>query len=382
MEQIENVNFSRLQWCCQELGISVDRLARECNVPEPKFDLARNGKPSFTFNQLRRIASFLGRGVLFFLEKGEVNPEAVHSPQFRTVKNQKSTLSPKVRRLIENVERQRDIFLSLLDELNDPGIPNFEPPILPSKDLPKAAAITREWLGLRDEVEFSEYRSAVEARGVLVFLSNGFHGKWQIPKDDPICGFSLIHPVCPLIFVKKYSASVRQTFTLMHELAHLLLHQDSFIDEESDLFAHSGQEREANDFAGLLLVPDAILDSIDVASRPKNISMYEDWLMPYRRRIGVSSEVLLIRMHQAGLLSFEDYRKYAEWKASIVEPEKDGGNRSNRFREPIHVFGDPYVRTVLESFHARNISLARASTYLDNLKISDVRKLERAYANA
>lgn len=79
MDRIKNVNFSRLEWCCHELGIAVDGLAHECNVPPTSIDLARTGKPSFTFNQLRKIASFLGRGVLFFLETGDVNPDAVHS---------------------------------------------------------------------------------------------------------------------------------------------------------------------------------------------------------------------------------------------------------------------------------------------------------------
>jgi hypothetical protein len=35
------------------------------------------------------------------------------------------------------------------------------------------------------------------------------------------------------------------------------------------------------------------------------------------------------------------------------------------------------VRTVLDALSARRISLAKASTYLDNLKISDLHKLER-----
>jgi hypothetical protein len=44
------------------------------------------------------------------------------------------------------------------------------------------------------------------------------------------------------------------------------------------------------------------------------------------------------------------------------------------------VFGDKYVRTVLDALNARHITLAKASTYLDNLRISDLRQLERYYA--
>ena len=43
----------------------------------------------------------------------------------------------------------------------------------------------------------------------------------------------------------------------------------------------------------------------------------------------------------------------------------------------MNVFGKPFVYAVFDSLHNRNITLAKASTYLDNLKISDVRQLER-----
>jgi hypothetical protein len=45
------------------------------------------------------------------------------------------------------------------------------------------------------------------------------------------------------------------------------------------------------------------------------------------------------------------------------------------------MFGEPFVRTVLDALSAKHISLAKASTYLDNLKIKDVHQLEGAYAN-
>ena len=51
---------------------------------------------------------------------------------------------------------------------------------------------------------------------------------------------------------------------------------------------------------------------------------------------------------------------------------KDGWQPRYRNREPKHIFGDGYVRTVLDALNSRRITLAKASTYLDNLKISDL----------
>jgi len=39
-----------------------------------------------------------------------------------------------------------------------------------------------------------------------------------------------------------------------------------------------------------------------------------------------------------------------------------------------------FVRTVLDALDARNITLAKASSYLDSLKIKDLHQLERHYA--
>jgi Zn-dependent peptidase ImmA (M78 family) len=58
-----------------------------------------------------------------------------------------------------------------------------------------------------------------------------------------------------VIVVKKQYWDTRQTFTLMHELGHLLLHKPSSIDDEHDLQSHQGHEREANAFARYLLIP-------------------------------------------------------------------------------------------------------------------------------
>lgn len=103
------------------------------------------------------------------------------------------------------MEKQRAVYLSLREDLDDTDRPWFIPPDLPRQDIPEAARITRQWMGLSDQNSFDTYRAAVEARGVLVFRSNGYTGKWQIAKEDPILGFTLYDETCPMIVIKKQS---------------------------------------------------------------------------------------------------------------------------------------------------------------------------------
>ncbi len=387
MERIKSINRDRILWCCEDNGISTDNLATELDIPQSSMSKVVAGEDGLTFNQLKKIADYFGRGVLFFLEQSPVNIQIAHSPQFRTLANQKPEISTKLRAFIKRAEKQRDIFIGLREDLDPADYPIYAPPEVPRDNPELAARITRDWLGLTNQSTFDEYRAAVEAKGVLVFRSNGYNGKWQIAKESPILGFCLYEPTCPVIVIKKLDkkAEVSQTFTLMHELGHLILHRSSSIDDNDDISFHSrGQEREANLFAGCLLVPDNALHSINDNTRPNDVSLYDDWLRSLRRELGVSGEVIIIRLLNANRISQEQYNTYKQWlndRPPLQPEDEEGGSRAYRHREPMRVFGDRFVKTVLDSLSTRRISLSKASNYLDTLKIQDLHKLERYYAN-
>lgn len=380
MERIQSINPERIAWCCADHGITPSDLASELSIATASIERVMSGEDGLTFNQLHKIAEYFGRGVLFFLEPGPVNETQVHTAQFRTLANQKPELSSKLKTLIERVEKQREVYLSLCENLSSTDQTKFNPPELHGKTPPDAARIVRQWLGLCERNSFDSYREAVEARGMLVFRSNGYSGKWQIAKENPILGFSLFYPTCPVIVIKKQDWEPQQSFTLMHELGHLLLHKTSSIDDEQDMQSHQGKEQAANAFAGHLLVPDAFLTNIRDQVRPDDISQYDAWLERPRKIWGVSGEVILRRLLDAGRLTQDRYTAYRQWKKRTPNLQKDGGNRQYRHREPQHIFGDTFVQTVLDALDARYITLAKASSYLDNLKINDLHQLERHIA--
>lgn len=381
MERIQHINPERIEWCCADYGITPSILASHLGIAESSIERVMTVKDGITFNQLRKIAEYFGRGVLFFLETVPLDDIQVHSPQFRTLANHKPALSSKLKHFIERVEKQRDVYLSLREELGDGDQPYFNPPDLFGRNPVEAALIARQWLGLSKQNNFDTYREAVEAQGILVFLSNGYNGKWQIAKENPIIGFSLYFTICPVIVIKKQDSEERQSFTLMHELGHLLLHKISSIDDETDFQSHKGREFEANTFAGNLLIPDDFLASIQDIKRPKEASLYDEWLKLERKKWGVSGEAILLRLLNAGRITKTQYAAYKQWKEEAPILQRDKGFRLYRHREPKHVFGDTFVRTVLGALDARHITLAKASSYLDNMKIKDLHQLERHIAS-
>lgn len=383
MDRIESINTERIRWCANERGVSLEQLADEAGVPRRALVSLLEDEVGLTFSQLRKLADYFGRGVLFFLDPGPVDEQQVHSVQYRTLTNQKPELSPNVRKLIERVERQRELYLALREELHPDDYPVFAPVDVVGRRPAEAAAVVRRWLGLDQANTFDDFRNAVEAKGILVFRSNGYAGRWQIAKDSPILGFGLYSETCPVIVLKKARAETQQSFTLMHELGHLLLHRTSSIDDDADMHSQQGHEREANSFAGHLLVPDAWLAQVSDEDRPASVEQYELWLAPFRQRWGVSAEVILRRLLDSGRLPQERYAAYRTFvRGRQYEDDDGGGNRTYRHREPKHIFGDMFVRTVLNALGSRKITATKACSYLDGLKLTDLHSLERYVAGA
>lgn len=381
MAKIKDINFDRIQWCCADSKITIEDLAEAIGVRSAILNKESLSDTGLTFPQLKRLANYFGRGALFFLEADPIDVDRAHTPAFRTLANQKPEMSTRLRLLIERVETQRDIFLSLREELKDADPVQFSPPDFDRTDLKGSALLARQWLKLGLANTFETYRAAVEARGVLVFRSNGYAGQWQIAKEAPVLGFALYSDVCPAIMVKKDTWESVQSFTLMHELGHILLHKESSIDDEQDMQSYKGHEREANAFAGFLLVPDEILVTVKDEAQPAEVSQFEQWLKPQSQSLGISTEVVLRRLLDAGRLSQAAYADYRTWRNNKAKDESSTGVRMYRHREPKHIFGGAFIHTVLDSLQAKNITLTKASRYLDGIKISDLHELEKHIAN-
>jgi len=370
-------------WCSEQYGITLNELARQQHIAPHTMEKATRGEPSLTFNQLEKVAKFFNRGILFFLEKTPAREEQVYSPQFRTLSSQKANLTPNLKNIIQRFEKQRETYIGLLEDIGEQPGSGWEPVDMPQpsqSNIKGVAAFVRLWLGVGSRCSFDELRSAVESKGILVFVSNGYQGQWKIAKENPVRGFSMYYPEFPIIVIKKLDAKVAQTFTLAHELGHLLLHRESMIDVEDDFYSHQGRERDANAFAGNLLVPDAFVDDIDWQHFPLDtVNAYENYLKSYSKQWGVSVEAILRRLMDEGKLASKYYEAYREWKQEQPLHETSGGARY-RYLEPGNMFGDTFVRTVLDAYRSDHITLAKASTYLDNLKIDYIHALEARYA--
>jgi Zn-dependent peptidase ImmA (M78 family) len=174
----------------------------------------------------------------------------------------------------------------------------------------------------------------------------------------------------------------RQTFTLAHELGHILLFRESTIHSVASLTSHARKERLANEFAGHFLIPQEYLSQINTSCLSNDPGVLESQLQSHRRLWGVSTDTILIRPFASNQLPQSVYDDFKEWRATRPTEQSSGGTREWRHREPQHILGDTYVRAVLQALDTNKLTLVKASKYLDNLNLDDLKLLERHYSGA
>lgn len=148
----------------------------------------------------------------------------------------------------------------------------------------------------------------LEERGVKVV-------EFEINKNFD--GFSTWVDSIPLIVLNKSFDNVRKRFTVLHELAHLLLQFNPSIKERDiERFCHS--------FAGAFLIPEQSLKNIFKVSR-KNFSI--DELIEIKEYYGISVQALVYRLFNLDYISEHAHKNFfIEVRKNHLQDEKEWGN--------------------------------------------------------
>ncbi len=154
----------------------------------------------------------------------------------------------------------------------------------------------------------------------------------------------------PVIVVNINMPLERRRFTLAHELAHRLIHEDSAINHE----------KASDVFAGSFLVNAEHLKK-GIGGQRRNISFPE--LVQIKRLYRVSAAAMLMRFKQVGILSesavayaFQTFAK--SWRKKEPKPLEDDGN-AGKFESPKR-----FQRLCYWALSERLISPSKASEFL------------------
>jgi Zn-dependent peptidase ImmA (M78 family) len=251
--------------------------------------------------QLRKLAKVYKRPLgVFYLPEPPPDVRPLHD--FRRLPGRVAGVqSPELRFEIRRAQSRRELALNLHQGVGGPP-PTFALSATLSDDPEAVGTVIRSALGIRyeDQIKWSggheslnAWRSALESAGVLVFQATTV-------AVTEIRGFSIGETPLPAVVVNIKDSPRGRTFTMLHELTHLMLHEGGLCDTLEEGERRPEDQRAevfCNHVAGATLVPrQHFLTEELVRSRPRQAEWPDDDVERLARRYGVSREVLLRRL--------------------------------------------------------------------------------------
>ncbi len=308
-----------LDWAVDRIGWDEAEAASRF----PRLADWRDADPAPTFKQLEGFAR-AARVPLGYLFLAEPPVEQMPIPDFRTVANAGvQRPSPDLLDTIYECQGRQEWYRDFAQSQGDSPLP-FVGSVTESDSVVEVANTIRESVrfGLADRSKFPNWEDArrrlideIEDLGVLVMISGYVGGNTHRTLDpQEFRGFTLSDPLAPLIFVNGADSKAAQIFTLIHELAHVWAGHTGLSDANISDTNGSAREVWANRVAAEVLLPLSVVESEYSGS----VDVPE--LQRLARRYKVSTLVVLGRVRDAGLISWELYlQRFAEERARVQE---------------------------------------------------------------
>lgn len=283
---------------------------------------------------------------------------------FRSFDGAKVSLSYETTRAIRLVQSRQSSLVRLAEI--DPLIIPPELEIISLSDDPeeKGSSFRRklgfsvlEQLQMPRDRAFSKWRTRVEGLGVSVYV--------EPLGDDGARGVSLYQTPFPAIIVNQNEKHIgARCFTLLHELAHILLRHAGI----SDLNRTHRVERFCNRFAAAFLMPaEAVRSVIELGDGLREPSLQSLGFAADKLCVTMSS--LALRLEEIGIAPTGYYRKMARNLAKLATPApaKASTKKSEVPYKYTYLsrFGENFTGKVLESFENGSISNVEASQILN-----------------
>ncbi len=368
-----------LVWGRTSIGMSVEDAARRVGVPEGRLRSWESGESAPTVAQLRKAAHVYRRPLaVFYLPEPPRGFDAMKDFR-RLPESTAASWSPELHVEFRRATKQREIALELLEnagtELRRVELPAY------ADDPETFADAVRDLLGVSLEEQMTwrdRYRAlagwidAVEEAGALVLQTSGI-------ELDEMRGFSLALEPLPVVVVNAQDSPRGRTFTLLHELTHVLLRNGGLCDlgERESQSEEGRTEVFCNRVAAAVLMPRAALEAETAVLRHRPGAEWEDdELRILADRYGASREAVLRRLVTIGKATMAHYlRKREEFLRIYAEQMGSRTGFAPYHRVKVRDLGRSYVRIVLEAYHREEIG---ASDLADSLgvKLKHVAKIE------
>ena len=333
--QSTRTNPDVIAWAIEDSGYDVPTLAEKLESAGVTESIVRDwisGIATPTRGQLTKLARVLRRQRAVFYMKEP--PQSV-GPQLdlrRAAGDSERPLTPEERFLVRKAVSRQEYVAWLLRD----SAPISLPPASEHVEPAAVAARIRSWMGMRssdrsdwrsDLEAYRAWKRRVEAHGILVMeLRFGANG---------IRGFSVSDNHAPLIAVNTAYTVPARLFTLLHELAHIVLKSSSSCLPDAYSFDQV-TERWCDRVAGACLLPrEELLDFQRVRGGSKTIEFVREVANEFR--CSLRAAVIALSEVDVGFRELYSSIRQPIRKADTDKPRRRGGGGQRR---PERRFGE------------------------------------------
>ena len=159
---------------------------------------------------------------------------------------------------------------------------------------------------------FSLLRSRTEDAGVFVLLKGDLGSYHTAIPVDAFRGFAIADAVAPFVVINDQDSTPAWSFTLLHELVHLLLGQTGI----SGANPGTGTEELCNKVAAEWLLPARELEQIEIDLN-QDIAEQQKRISKFARRRNLSHTMVAYRLLRSGRVDQQNFNRlradFAEW---------------------------------------------------------------------
>lgn len=372
-----------LCWARNLDRITLDEAAAKMKINTDRLQAWESGTEKPSLRQAKDLAKYYRVPfVYFYLPDTPKKAKRIEQLDYRTFGNVGDVyeMSRELRWTLRDIEDRRDTMIELYALEGKKPTP-FNSKKTNSEEAREIANHIRTLLDITLEKQI-KFRKPEE---LLTYCINKLENMdvlvFQAAKVEPseMRGASLGYDEFPIILLNRKDEPSARLFTLMHELAHLVLGISAVCNDISEKGTSNNQtELFCNSIAGLALVPPGEIKKHKSIKNIKDFGLQESFVGAIARDFAVSKEVILHHLWTEKIITKQQYfdtlqvysQNYLTYKS-----KKKGGFLPPALDKGTQV-GKLYIKTVFSSYHSEKISARDVSNYLLNLGPQHFAKIE------
>jgi len=303
------INKETLRYIREKKAVSFDYIARTTKFPESKVTLwedESSGKFP-TINQAKSIAKcyripFAG----LYMNYSDINVK--HLPQMRNLRTLPNAAvdNSALNLAVADLLSARELLIESKNVLKE-TVPAFSLSVSGTDDVGVWARTIRGALGLTSELQYKcssarklylFIRNAAEKVGVFVHCFTGID-------TEIVRGLAIYDDILPIIGINNEDRYPAKTFSIIHELVHLIKRSSTVCNEMQSSFSAHKEEVFCNAVAGEVLVPKSNLLKQLGSYTLDEINL--DMIEAIAAKFSVSKEVICRRLLDAQKISHVHY---------------------------------------------------------------------------